>query len=74
MSVGKDRLEAEKILVTAASEPPGWNRISSCLVSQIKKTCLKGIQKYTQGHPLIYALRAGALRAARYIYENICRI
>ncbi|QNM06549.1 hypothetical protein [Qiania dongpingensis] len=24
------------------------------------------IQRYTQGHPLIHALRAGALRAARY--------
>ncbi|MCD2493387.1 hypothetical protein LQE92_12255 [Lacrimispora sp. NSJ-141] len=34
MSVGKDRPEAAKILVTAASELPGWKRISSCLVNQ----------------------------------------
>ena len=53
MSVGKDRLEAAKMLVTAASEPPGWNRISSCLVSQIKKTCLKDIQRYTQNFFMI---------------------
>ena len=31
-----------------------------------KNACLKGILRYTQGHPLTHALRAGALRAARY--------
>ena len=50
MSVGKDRLEAVKILVTAASEPPGWNRISSCLVNLTKKTCLNGIQRNSESY------------------------
>ncbi|MCD2492079.1 hypothetical protein LQE92_05495 [Lacrimispora sp. NSJ-141] len=30
MSVGKDRPEAVKMLVTAASEPSGWKRTSFC--------------------------------------------
>ncbi|MCD2492329.1 hypothetical protein LQE92_06745 [Lacrimispora sp. NSJ-141] len=35
MSVGKDRPKAAKMLVTAASDPPGWKRTYSCLLGLI---------------------------------------
>ena len=40
MSVGKDRLEAVKMLVMTASEPPGWKWVSSCLVNSVSYTHL----------------------------------
>ncbi|MCD2491116.1 hypothetical protein LQE92_00565 [Lacrimispora sp. NSJ-141] len=45
MSVGKDRPKAAKMLVTAASDPPGWKRTFSCLVWFAKINLFKRYSK-----------------------------
>ena len=60
---------------SAAKPLAGSSRLpASCLdesgfppaFQSYKESLSENIQRYTQGHPLIHALRAGALRAARY--------